>query len=198
MLVRVMLVCIISTDNIDTLQHLFDFMKGGPTTAILALNNPYVKFMVVDKDSSKIKRWNSRHLPIYEPRLSEIVRICRDGYKSFTFPKGSSLDSTSSIIAQHHDNIHIPARSSNLFFSDDIKTSLREADLIMIAVNTPTKTYGIGAGKGIDLTAVESVIQDIGKYAKPGVIIVEKSTVPCRTSSFIKDTVWHFNHLSRK
>lgn len=59
----------------------------------------------------------------------------------------------------------------------------------MIAVNTPTKTYGIGAGKATDMTAVESVVQDVGKFAKHGAIIVEKSTVPGRTGDFIKDIV---------
>ncbi|KAJ8067716.1 hypothetical protein OCU04_003321 [Sclerotinia nivalis] len=59
----------------------------------------------------------------------------------------------------------------------------------MIAVNTPTKTYGIGAGKATDMTAVISAVQDIGKHAKAGTIIVEKSTVPGRTGEFIKDTL---------
>lgn len=35
-------------------------------------------------------------------------------------------------------------RGRNLFFSNDIETAIKEADLIFISVNTPTKTYGIG------------------------------------------------------
>ncbi|KAF7861646.1 uncharacterized protein EAF02_010600 [Botrytis sinoallii] len=135
---------------------------GGPTAAMLALQNPQIKFTVVDKDTSRISQWNSKHLPIHE-------RVYQRSYDS-----------------EHTDYIHIPARSPNLFFGN-IEEFLGEADMIMIAVNTPTKTYGIGSGKATDMTAVESVVQDIGKYAKPGAIIVEKSTVPGRTGEFIKD-----------
>lgn len=35
-------------------------------------------------------------------------------------------------------------RGKNLFFSDDIPKAIREAQLIFISVNTPTKTYGKG------------------------------------------------------
>ncbi|ESZ92859.1 UDP-glucose 6-dehydrogenase [Sclerotinia borealis F-4128] len=165
---------------------------GGPTAAILALQNPAINFTVVDKDSSRVKEWNSRHLPIHEPGLPEIIRICRDGSRDFSFFNGPLIgdaDPSFERFLEHNDNIHIPARSPNLFFSDNIEMCLGEADLIMIAVNTPTKTYGIGAGKATDMTAVESVVRDIGKYAKAGAIIVEKSTVPGRTGDFITDTL---------
>lgn len=35
-------------------------------------------------------------------------------------------------------------RGRNLFFSTDIETAIKEADLIFISVNTPTKTFGNG------------------------------------------------------
>ena len=35
-------------------------------------------------------------------------------------------------------------RGKNLFFSTDIDKGIREADLIFISVNTPTKTFGLG------------------------------------------------------
>ncbi|TGO24649.1 hypothetical protein BPAE_0098g00400 [Botrytis paeoniae] len=163
---------------------------GGPTAAILALQNPQTKFTVVDKDTSRINQWNSKHLPIHEPDLPEIIRICRDGSGAFSLsndPSTENAESSSGDFSQHTDYIHIPARSTNLFFSDNIEECLGEADIIMIAVNTPTKTYGTGAGKATDTTAVELVVQDIGKYAKSGAIIVEKSTVPGRTGEFIKE-----------
>lgn len=147
----------------------------------------------MDKDSSRIKQWNSKHLPIHEPGLPEIIRICRDGSRAFSFLNHSSdgnVDYSENFL-EHDDHIHIPARLPNLFFSGNVEMCLGEADLIMIAVNTPTKTYGIGAGKETDMTAVESVVQDIGKHARPGTIIVEKSTVPGRTGDLIKDIVCH-------
>ncbi|TGO63142.1 hypothetical protein BCON_0015g00710 [Botryotinia convoluta] len=163
---------------------------GGPTAAILALQNPQIKFTVVDKDTSRINQWNSKHLPIHEPGLPEIIRICRNGSRAFSIsndPSTEDAELSSEDFFEHTDHIVIPARSPNLFFSDNVENCLGEADIIMIAVNTPTKTYGIGAGKATDMTAVESVVQDIGKYAKSGAIIVEKSTVPGRTGEFIKD-----------
>ncbi|KAF7882134.1 hypothetical protein EAF00_011650 [Botryotinia globosa] len=163
---------------------------GGPTAAVLALQNPQISFTVVDNDTFRINRWNSKHLPIHETDLPEIIRICRDGSRAFSLSNHSSTgnaESSPEDISEHTDYIHIPARSPNLFFSGNIEECLGEADMIMIAVNTPTKTYGIGAGKATDMTAVESVVQDIGKYAKSGAIIVEKSTVPGRSGEFIKD-----------
>ena len=39
-------------------------------------------------------------------------------------------------------------RGRNLFYSDDIPKGIREADVIFVSVNTPTKTFGAGAGVG--------------------------------------------------
>ena len=38
------------------------------------------------------------------------------------------------------------ARGRNLFFSSDIAGGIRDADIIFVSVNTPTKTFGFGAG----------------------------------------------------
>jgi UDPglucose 6-dehydrogenase len=48
---------------------------------------------------------------------------------------------------------------------------------------------GIGAGRATDVTALEAVTREIAIHAKPGAIIVEKSTVPCRTAEIVQDTV---------
>ena len=40
------------------------------------------------------------------------------------------------------------ARNRNLFFSTDIDDQLRDAEIIFISVNTPTKDYGSGAAGG--------------------------------------------------
>ena len=42
-------------------------------------------------------------------------------------------------------------RGKNLFFSTDRKTAIAEADIIVVAVGTPTKNYGVGAGRAADL-----------------------------------------------
>lgn len=42
-------------------------------------------------------------------------------------------------------------RGRNLFFSTEIDEAIREADLIFVSVNTPTKKTGVGAGFAADL-----------------------------------------------
>ncbi|KAJ5068797.1 udp-glucose 6-dehydrogenase [Anaeramoeba ignava] len=77
-------------------------------------------------------------------------------------------------------------RDKSLFFSTDAEKSINEADLIYICVGTPTKTTGIGAGMGTNLTYIESTARMIAKYSKTNKIIVEKSTVPVQTSSYLE------------
>ena len=48
------------------------------------------------------------------------------------------------------------ARGRNLFFSDDIAGNIEKSEMIFMAVNTPTKTEGEGAGMAADLRYVES------------------------------------------
>lgn len=75
----------------------------------------------------------------------------------------------------------------NLHFSIDIVAGIEWADIIFIAVNTPTKTYGIGAGFAADLRSVEAVARLIASHAKGPKIVVEKSTVPVRTAESVKE-----------
>ena len=129
---------------------------GGPTMAVMADNNPNIKFTVVDINKQKINLWNSDNLndlPIYEPGLSEII---------------------------------LKNRNINLFFSLDIAYSIENADMIFISVNTPTKTKGFGAGFASDLKYVESSTKEVAKYAKGHTIVVEKSTLPVKTAQTIK------------
>lgn len=78
------------------------------------------------------------------------------------------------------------ARGRNLFFSTEIDDAIREADLIFISVNTPTKTYGIGKGKAADLKYIESCARNVARVATGRKIIVEKSTVPVRCCQSIR------------
>ncbi len=86
-------------------------------------------------------------------------------------------------------DIPVSDRVPNLFFSTDSPKHLAEADMIFIGVNTPTKTFGIGAGCATDMTAIEGATRDIARYAKAGAILVEKSTVPCRTARLVQEIV---------
>jgi len=78
-------------------------------------------------------------------------------------------------------------RGRNLFFSDDIPGNIEKAEIIFMAVNTPTKTEGEGAGMAADLRYIETCARDIAKHSKSDKIVVEKSTVPIRTAEKIKE-----------
>ncbi|MDA9602491.1 nucleotide sugar dehydrogenase [Flavobacteriaceae bacterium] len=78
-------------------------------------------------------------------------------------------------------------RDRNLFFSVDLKGNIEKAEMIFMAVNTPTKTKGEGAGMAADLRHIEACARDIAKYAKNDKIIIEKSTLPVRTAEKIKE-----------
>lgn len=99
-------------------------------------------------------------MPIYEPGLYEVVEVARDG---------------------------TDGRTPNFHFSTDISAAIDESDLIFIAVNTPTKTEGLGAGGASDLAYVESAARHIAEVATSDKIIVEKSTVPCGTAENIRE-----------
>ncbi|MGA0415941.1 MAG: nucleotide sugar dehydrogenase [Flavobacteriaceae bacterium] len=79
------------------------------------------------------------------------------------------------------------ARGRNLFFSEDIKGAIEKSEMIFMAVNTPTKTEGEGAGMAADLRYVEACAKDIANYAKSDKIVIEKSTLPVRTAEKIKE-----------
>mgnify|MGYP001223552963 CR=1 FL=1 len=131
---------------------------GGPTMAVIALKCPEINVTVVDIDNDKINAWNGpiENLPVYEPGLSDIIKV---------------------------------TRNKNLFFSIDVEQSINESDMIFMAVNTPTKETGEGAGMASDLKYVIKSSKMIAKYSQSDKIIIEKSTLPVRTAEKIKKIV---------
>ncbi|KAJ7602399.1 UDP-glucose/GDP-mannose dehydrogenase [Mycena polygramma] len=77
-------------------------------------------------------------------------------------------------------------RGRNLFFSTDVEKGIQEAELIFVSVNTPTKKSGVGAGFAADLNYVELATRQIAQVATSSKIVVEKSTVPCRTAESMR------------
>ncbi len=75
------------------------------------------------------------------------------------------------------------ARGRNLFFSTDVEAAIKDAEIIFVSVNTPTKTFGAGAGKAADLQYWEKTARMIVRVSTADKIIVEKSTLPVRTAA---------------
>jgi UDPglucose 6-dehydrogenase len=80
------------------------------------------------------------------------------------------------------DAIIEAVRGKNLFFSTDIEKGIKEAEIIFVSVNTPTKTFGVGAGMAADLQYWEKTARRIKECSESPKIIVEKSTVPVLTA----------------
>lgn len=74
------------------------------------------------------------------------------------------------------------ARGRNLFFSTDVEGAIDRADVIFVSVNTPTKTFGEGAGRAADLQYWEKTARTIVRASRGNKIVVEKSTLPVRTA----------------
>lgn len=174
-------------------------LRLGPSSAVIAFKAD-VQVTVVDLNAARIAAWNSEALPIYEPGLSEIVQVARDGIlwgtevsleqSSQSYQPTVSHGSLESWI--RHERPVRPSQeqqSPNLFFSTDIERAIEEAELIFVCVNTPTKTNGIGKGAAADLGYVEAATRTIAKVASESKIVVEKSTVPCRTAQSIREIV---------
>src|SRR5436190_15289758 len=77
-------------------------------------------------------------------------------------------------------------RGRNLFFSTDVDEAIQASDMIFVSVNTPTKTYGIGAGRAADLRYWEQCARRIAAVSNGNKIVVEKSTLPVRTAESLR------------
>jgi UDPglucose 6-dehydrogenase len=100
------------------------------------------------------------------------------------------------------DDIVRTCRGRNLFFSTDVDAAIRASEIIFVSVNTPTKTYGVGAGRAADLRYLELCARRIAEVANGDKIVVEKSTLPVRTAESLKRVLqansngYHFEILS--
>jgi len=122
--------------------------------------------------------------------LNKIVRLTRDG--AIIKEPGNRAQ------GRNGESDYISRRGPNLFFTCDTQVSISTADMVFLAVNTPTKTTGVGAGRATNMTALDGAVKDVAMYAKPGTIIVEKSTVPCGTAQRIRNTVSDPFHVGCK
>ncbi|HOX09590.1 MAG TPA: UDP-glucose/GDP-mannose dehydrogenase family protein [Candidatus Omnitrophota bacterium] len=75
-------------------------------------------------------------------------------------------------------------RKRRLKFTTNLKGCVESSAVIFIAVGTPPKDSGEA-----DLTHIEAVARDIARYMKSYHLVVEKSTTPVETGSWIKKTL---------
>lgn len=87
--------------------------------------------------------------------------------------------------------VHRNMKQSNLSFTTSVEEGTKASDIIFIAVGTPQKPNGEA-----DLTSVEGVSRRIAKAMAEYKLIVEKSTVPVKTGSWIKRII-HLSNLHK-
>lgn len=73
---------------------------------------------------------------------------------------------------------------NKLKFSTSLKESIKDVDVVFIAVGTPPDEDG-----SADLKYVLSVASDIGKYIQKQIVVVNKSTVPVGTAEKVKQAI---------
>ena len=141
---------------------------GGPTMAVIAEKCPDIIINVVDLNEERIKNWNNN-----------------DFSKLPIYEPGLA-------------EIVEKCRGKNLFFSNEIQEKIKNADMVFISVNTPTKTKGFGAGKASDLKWVEACARQVANFSEGHTIVVEKSTLPVRTAEVIKAILLGSNQSNEK
>jgi UDPglucose 6-dehydrogenase len=124
--------------------------------AVMADNCPGVEINVVDVDQNRIDSWNNLN--------NEALPVYEPGLQDV-------LDRV---------------RGRNLRFSTDVSGAIRDADMVFLSVNTPTKHRGHGAGAASDLTFIEKAARQIAESARGSTIVVERSTLPVRTADGIR------------
>ncbi len=71
-----------------------------------------------------------------------------------------------------------------LRFTNDVASAIRDADVVFIAVGTPSRADG-----GADLSQVDSVAIAVREHAEKELVLVNKSTVPVGTNARVRRLV---------
>lgn len=111
----------------------------------------------VDLDEEKISALTRGEIPIYEPRLEELVR----------------------------NNV----AAGRLTFTTSLKDTVGQADLVFVAVGTPTRR---GDGHA-DLQYVYAAATELANYLDGYTVIVDKSTVPVGTAREVQRIIREAN-----
>ena len=118
---------------------------------------PHIQVTVVDLNAKRIAAWN-------DPDLSQLP-VYEPGLAE--------------VVGR--------CRGRNLNFSTAVEPAIASADMVFIAVNTPTKSRGLGAGQASDLRWIEACARTVAAHATGHTVVVEKSTLcPVRSAEIVK------------
>ena len=75
-------------------------------------------------------------------------------------------------------------KKENIFFTKDVESGIKDAEIVFIAVGTP-----MGEDGSADLKYVISVAKEIGEKMQNDIIVVNKSTVPIGTADRVREII---------
>jgi UDPglucose 6-dehydrogenase len=120
------------------------------------------------------------------PTMAMIAAKCPDIEVTVVDPNAARIAAWNSdrlpVYEPGLDDVVKQARGRNLHFRTDVEAAIAAGDIIFVCVGTPTKTYGVGAGRAADLRYIESAARMIAEVSEGAKIIVEKSTIPVKTA----------------
>jgi len=129
---------------------------GVVTAGVLAkLGNTVIG---LDIDAKKVESLKSGIVPFYEPGLQELL--------------------------VETQKIGLPAQAGNLTFTTDYETAIKNADIVMIMVGTPSSPDGQA-----DLKYVFAASESLAPYLKENAIVIVKSTVPPGTNQKVREII---------
>lgn len=135
------------------------------------------------------------------PTMATIADLCHDIQVHVVDLNQQRIDAWNSdalpIYEPGLDETVMRRRNKNLFFSTDVIRYIKECDIIFVAVNTPTKKKGRGAGRAADMSNWELAGRSIANHAESCKIVIEKSTVPVRTAEALQHVLHANNPVGR-
>lgn len=111
---------------------------------------------------------------------NQVVGTDKDGAKIDQIARGIVPIYEPGLDALLADNI----RKGRLSFSPDLNAVIQEADVVFVCVGTPQRSDG-----SADMSQIEEVSRLIADNLNRFKLVVEKSTVPVKTSFWIKRTI---------
>ncbi|XP_041359967.1 UDP-glucose 6-dehydrogenase-like isoform X2 [Gigantopelta aegis] len=137
---------------------------GGPSCAVIAYKCPELQVEVVDLSKERIAQWNSDKLPIFEPRLTEIVEECRGKNLTFSTNVDKAIQESELIFIC----VNTPTKNFGLGKGRAADLKYIESAARMIASVAQSSKIVVEKST-VPVKAAESIAQILKANVKPGV-----------------------------
>ncbi|XP_054164053.1 UDP-glucose 6-dehydrogenase-like [Oppia nitens] len=137
---------------------------GGPTCTVIANKCPDIRVCVVDSNTDRIAKWNSDELPIYEPKLDDIVRECRGRNLFFSNNLKEEIEKADIIFI----SVNTPTKTFG--FGKGKAADLQNLENVArLIANYSTKSKIVVEKSTVPVRAAESLNRILKANTKPGI-----------------------------